>query len=153
MLSLTLYNATRTPVQEKLFTDLLPIAARVLKNEARTPAGRKWELELTLIGNTRMTQLNTHYHNKNRPTDVISLSYFDPEVPDPLVGEIFISLPYARVQAQKIGQSVDEELRFLFVHGLLHVFGYDHMKSDEEAEMLTLTYKILGRTDPAVRPA
>ena len=61
------------------------------------------------------------------------------------IGEIFISVPFACVQAKKIGQPLREELRFLFIHGLLHLFGYDHQKLAEEKEMLQLTYKILGR--------
>lgn len=92
-----------------------------------------------------MTELNKRHHKKNRPTDVISLSYFSKNMKDLFVGEIFICLPFAKKQAKQIRQSLNEELRFLFIHGLLHVFGYDHKKPREEARMKELTYRIIGR--------
>lgn len=56
----------------------------------------------------------------------------DPEAyPDPL-GDIVISVQRAIAQAEEYGHSVERELGFLFVHGFLHLIGYDH--EDEEAE-------------------
>ncbi len=176
MITLDFYNKTRTAVTPSLFTKLLDSAFAELVKDKRLSRKNDWLVELSLVGTKAITQLNTQYHNKPRPTDVVSVSYFQDmfenggketqggneilgykcgagtgtnaksgSVPSPLAGEIFISVPYARMQAKQIGQSLNEELQFLFVHGLLHVFGYDHMKPDEEAHMLALTYKILGR--------
>ena len=141
-----------------------------LVRDGRLSKNDCWSVEVSLVGTKAITQLNTQYHNKSRPTDVVSVSYFQDMFengdmwgnvmqggkkmqgykceaggPASLAGEIFISVPYATIQAKKIGQSLNDELKFLFVHGLLHVFGYDHMKPDEESHMLKLTYKILGR--------
>lgn len=148
MLNLDLYNKTTTHIQEKIFLNLLGSAEKMLIREKKIKKNEVYLLELSLVGNKTITDLNKLYHKKDRPTDVISLSYFEPGVKkrkDEFAGEIFISLPYARAQAKQIGQSLEEELRFLFMHGLLHVFGYDHMVPKEEAHMLGLTYKILGR--------
>lgn len=173
MISLDYYNKTRTLVTQTLFTKLLDSAYAELVKDRRLSKKQMWSVEVSLVGTKAITQLNTQYHNKPRPTDVVSVSYFQDmfekgdigdnemqgykceagmeqniksgSVPSPLAGEIFISVPYARMQAKQIGQSLNEELQFLFVHGLLHVFGYDHMKPDEEAHMLKMTYSILGR--------
>lgn len=146
MLTLDFYNRTGTHISPKIFIELLKKAkALLIKGKIPISSRGKLLIELALVGNKEIIALNCRYHDKNRPTDVISLSYFSKKMVDPFVGEIFICLPYAKKQARTIGQSLSEELRFLFIHGLLHLFGYDHKKPKEEAEMKKLTYKILGR--------
>jgi probable rRNA maturation factor len=61
------------------------------------------------------------------------------------VGQVFISIPTARRNAKTMKQSLEEELQFLFVHGLLHLLGFDHQTPEQEKEMLKYAYKILGR--------
>ncbi|MFA5842707.1 MAG: rRNA maturation RNase YbeY [Candidatus Gracilibacteria bacterium] len=61
------------------------------------------------------------------------------------LGQIFISIPTARRNAKTMKQSLEEELQFLFVHGLLHLLGFDHQTPEQEKEMLKYAYKILGR--------
>lgn len=144
MIILDFYNRTRNKISKKLFEKLLPAGARILRQEKKLGATAR-RIELTLIGNAAMRRLNRTHHNKDKPTDVISLSFFDASSNDEFAGEIFISVPYAKKQARKIGQPLTEELRFLFVHGLLHIFSYDHKKPREEGQMLQLAYSILGR--------
>lgn len=138
MFTLHIYNHTRQRIPERIFLDLLRHAEKLLPR-------KRFSIELSLVGYKKMTELNKRYHRKNRPTDVISLSYFGKKMRDTFIGEIFICLPYAKKQAKQIRQSLNEELRFLFIHGLLHIFGYDHKKPRDEARMKKLTYRILGR--------
>lgn len=145
MLHLEIYNKTRNKISSANFLSLLKPAYNQLIKDKRISREGNFEIELTFVGNSTITKLNKKYHQKNRTTDVISLSYFEKKMIDPFVGEIFICVPYAQIQAKKIGQSLKDELAFLFVHGLLHTFGYDHMKVNEEKHMLDLTYRILGR--------
>lgn len=145
MLTVDIYNKTRTRVRTKLFTDLLRPAEKYLAKEKIIMRQQQFLIELTLIGESQMRALNQQYHNKNRPTDVISLSYFLPRMHDPFVGEIFICIAYARKQAREIRQSLSEEVRFLFIHGLLHIFGYDHEKPEDAAHMKKAANLILGR--------
>lgn len=67
-------------------------------------------------------RLNAHYRKIDRVTDVLSFTIDDPD----LLGEIFISLPRAQVQARRYRITCEEELLRLFVHGLFHLLGYDH---------------------------
>mgnify|MGYP004447298091 FL=1 len=60
------------------------------------------------------------------------------------LGDIYISLDKAQEQAQEYGHPLDRELRFLFVHGLLHLLGYDHMTKKDEEKMFPLQEKILS---------
>lgn len=146
-LTLEIFNRTHRKISGAMFRALLPVVEKCLLKEKKITAAapRKLSIELTFIGNSEMSRLNAEFHGKPHPTDVISLSYFDKKMDDPFIGEIFICLPYAEQQAKKIRQPFKEELRFLFIHGVLHLFGYDHKKSREEAHMKKLTYQILGR--------
>lgn len=145
MIACDIYFRTRQKIPKSLFQGLLPRAAKILLAQKKISSSKKYFLELTLVGTQTMIRLNNKYRRKNKPTDVISLCYFSSGMSDAFAGEIFICLPYASGQAKKIGQSLSEELRFLFIHGLLHCFGYDHKKPREEKQMRRLTYGILGR--------
>lgn len=98
-------------------------------------------------------ELNKSYRNIDRPTDVISFAFLDNEKDKEtilksnkmvILGDIYICLDKAKEQAQEYGHSLDRELRFLFVHGLLHLLGYDHMSKEDEEVMFPLQEKILG---------
>ena len=56
-------------------------------------------------------------------------------VPD-VLGDIIISVPRAKPQSEEYGHSLERELGFLFVHGFLHLLGYDHQDEASEAEMM-----------------
>jgi probable rRNA maturation factor len=102
-------------------------------------------VQLALVGDAEIRQVNNMYRNIDKPTDVVSLSYFDqgyfPE--DSLTGEIIISIDTAKRQAKEHKHSLNEELRFLFAHGLLHIFGYDHLKAGERKAMFELQDEVL----------
>ncbi len=96
-------------------------------------------VNLCVISPGKMKKLNHEYRNKNRATDVLSFtSIFDG-------GDVLVCLAVARRQAKENGILLGEELSRLTVHGILHLFGYDHEKSAAEAKkMFALQEKILG---------
>lgn len=109
--------------------------------------------EVNLISSEQIHKLNIEYRNVDRPTDVISFAFED-EVEGEVkiltgkgaprdLGAIYISPEVAKKQAQEYGHSVLREMSFLFVHGLLHLLGYDHMKVEDETIMFSLQDKIL----------
>ena len=109
-------------------------------------------LSVTLVNNKFIHELNREYRNVDRPTDVISFAFLDGDEqrdeklhgngPVPL-GDIYISVEKAKAQAEEYGHPLERELSFLFVHGLLHLLGYDHMTKEDEAVMFKLQDEIL----------
>lgn len=61
------------------------------------------------------------------------------------LGDIVISIPKALAQAQEYGHSVEREIGFLFVHGFLHLIGYDHMTEEDEKIMFGKQEEILAK--------
>lgn len=134
--------------QEKLVIDLLEHAADFLHLSGET------ELSVTFVDNRRIQEINARYRNIDRPTDVISFALEETaedeveivrEEDEPRVlGDIIVSIPKAREQADSYGHSFERELGFLVIHGLLHLLGYDHMTKADEEEMFGLQEAILS---------
>ncbi|MEI4800248.1 rRNA maturation RNase YbeY [Bacillus sp. NPDC077411] len=110
------------------------------------------ELSITFVNNERIQEINREYRDKDQPTDVISFAMEDMgegemeivgvEMPR-MLGDIIISIPRAKEQAEEYGHSFDRELGFLAVHGFLHLLGYDHMTEEEEKVMFGKQKEIL----------
>ena len=110
-------------------------------------------ISVTIVDNAYIHEINKTYRHIDRPTDVISFAFLDDNPKrDELfksgqmvvLGEIYISFEKAQEQALSYGHSLDRELKFLFVHGLLHLLGYDHMKKEDEEIMFRLQDEILA---------
>ena len=109
-------------------------------------------VSVSIVDNDFIHELNKNYRHIDRPTDVISFAFLDNDAQraeklmkkEPVIlGDIYISYMKAEEQAQEYGHSIARELRFLFVHGLLHLLGYDHMNEEEEKVMFSLQEEIL----------
>jgi len=105
------------------------------------PKAKHEDVELLITDNDSIQLMNKQYRKKDAPTDVLSFGFEDPVH----LGQIVISLERAAEQAKEIGNSLEDELKFLFCHGVLHNLGYDHMTPSEEKEMMDMAYKILER--------
>lgn len=105
-----------------------------------------YEISVTLVTNNKIHEINKEYRHLDKVTDVISFENdFMFELEDfQDLGDIFISVDKALEQASEYQHSIERELTFLFVHGLLHCFGYDHLELDEEEEMNRLQEVILN---------
>ncbi|AKS38955.1 rRNA maturation factor [Anoxybacillus gonensis] len=118
--------------------------------EENVPDGA--EVSITFVDNEKIREINRDYRGKDQPTDVISFALEEMgeeeieivgvDVP-PVLGDIIISVPKAREQAEQYGHSFMRELGFLAVHGFLHLLGYDHETEEEEKEMFTKQELIL----------
>ncbi|MBN1129141.1 MAG: rRNA maturation RNase YbeY [Chitinispirillaceae bacterium] len=86
---------------------------------------------LIFCSNGRIRSLNAAYRGIDRATDVLSFTYDDPD----LLGEIYLSIPRAAAQAREYGLTVHEEIIRLFIHGFLHLLGYDHIKKADRLAM------------------
>lgn len=107
-------------------------------------------LDVAIISSVSMRKYNAKYRQKDYPTDVLSfpfvedLSFVKDKEPIHL-GQILINYQKAYQQAKAYGHAPLREFSFLFVHGLLHVLGYHHDTIEEEAIMINLQNKILGK--------
>ena len=106
------------------------------------------ELSCILVDDQKIHEINKEYRNIDRSTDVISFALEDNEqyyvsgMPRSL-GDIFISIDHAKMQAEEYGHSLKREMCFLFTHGLLHLLGFDHMEAEDEKEMTAMQKAIL----------
>lgn len=117
------------------------------------------EVELTFVDNEQIHQLNREYRGIDRPTDVLSFAMheekdeeltiiYEVDEAAPFVdtfGDIIISVTKAKEQSEDYGHSLDREMGFLFVHGFLHLLGYDHQDEPSEQEMMGKQEAVLAR--------
>ena len=108
-------------------------------------------VDVNVVDNKFIHQINRDYRGVDRPTDVISFAFLDDKDGIKYVGgniiqlgNILVSYEKAKEQAKEYGHSLNREMSFLFVHGLLHLLGYDHMTKEDEAKMFALQDEILG---------
>jgi rRNA maturation RNase YbeY len=111
------------------------------------------ELSVELVGDARMRRLNRLYRRKDRTTDVLAFPMRESDNPCPmLLGDVVISVPTAFRQAGEAGRSPNDEIAALLVHGVLHLCGYDHERSDKEAARMHRRERaILKALGPAPR--
>jgi len=76
-----------------------------------------------LTGDRRLQELNRQFLSSDYPTDVLS---FPSPGPDGHLGEMAVSVARAKEQAAAFGHALDEELKILLLHGVLHLMGHDH---------------------------
>ncbi|MBP3401261.1 MAG: rRNA maturation RNase YbeY [Selenomonadales bacterium] len=109
------------------------------------------EVSLMFTDDETIHEMNREYRGIDRPTDVLSFAleegeeeeiYGGPE--ENLLGDIIISVETATRQAEEYGHSVEREMAFLALHGMLHLLGYDHMEEEERKEMRAQEEAILA---------
>ena len=102
------------------------------------------------IDDEKMHEMNRDYRGIDRTTDVLSFALEDEGKFEDFreLGDIFVSMPKMKEQAKEYGHSEKRELSFLVCHGLLHLLGYDHTRSEEEEKIqFGLQDKILSELD------
>ena len=95
------------------------------------------EVELIITDDETMRELNAEYRNKKSVTDVLSFPmeapFTEQSVFDMPLGSIVIAASFVEAKAQEHGHTVQDELSLLFIHGMLHLLGFDH--ENDEGEM------------------
>ena len=130
------------PFDEKETKLLQNITKKTLKLEDQRP--RKIEVYLSFVTSEEIKELNKNKRNIDEVTDVLSFPNLEnvfhekinkkrypmdvnPETKRIVLGDIIICLDKAKEQATEYGHSFNREVCYLFVHGLLHLLGYDHI--------------------------
>ncbi|GIP01802.1 rRNA maturation RNase YbeY [Paenibacillus lautus] len=133
--------------------ELIALLEAILQKAGEAEGVTDGEVDLTFVDDEGIHELNREYRGIDRPTDVLSFAMNEitndeleiiyeleegeglESVPD-VLGDIIISVPRAKLQSEEYGHSLERELGFLFVHGFLHLLGYDHQDEASEAEMM-----------------
>jgi probable rRNA maturation factor len=97
------------------------------------------DIELTIVDDDSMRAINLEQRSIDKSTDVLSFPI--ESFPNAPLGSIVINIDLAKSVADKLGHSLDDEIALLFIHGLLHLLGYDHERDD--GEMRDLESKII----------
>ncbi len=109
---------------------------------------------ILLVDDPLMARLNEQYRAKKGPTNVLAFSLREGEAysDDAPLGDVVISLDTTAREAQREGISLRRRLQILLAHGLLHLLGHDHERSEAEAErMETAERQLLNRLDDKQR--
>lgn len=103
---------------------------------------RAGEIEVCLVSRREIKRLNRIYRDKDAVTDVLSFLLED----KPLSGQIFICYTYVKEELSA-GEDLSDQIGSLLIHGILHLYGYDHKNSEEERKMNQKAKKIKESVD------
>jgi len=124
-------NRTSLEVNEKLLNDICKSTTEK-------------DLELIITTDDEMQVINKEHRNIDKSTDVLSFPYED--MPMSPLGSIVISAWHVETKAKEFGHTTDDEFTLLFIHGLLHLLGFDHEVDNgemrEEEEKLITKFKL-----------
>ena len=136
---------------------------RLIVDEVLDMEGCDYEAQVNVIltDNEGIKAVNKECRDIDRETDVLSFpaleanktkvsakkypSDVNPESGRVVLGEIIICEKRAIEQSKEYGHSIERELGFLCAHGMLHLFGYDHMEEDDEKQMRSAQNEILEK--------
>ncbi len=117
---------------------------------------KKAELSLVLTDDKGIEEVNRLWRKKNRSTDVLSFPQYTVEElkemgvqykqgirPEWMLGDIIISMETAKRRVEELGADLNTEVIRLFIHGLVHLFGYDHEINEKEARRMRRVERIL----------
>ncbi len=142
-LSLDITRRSRVPFPAARFQLL---ARRVIKTVRPTLAKEHLSLSLAWVSDAQIRKINATYRGKDSATDVLSFSFLERgRLPiDGGLGELIISVDTLKRQAKEQGHTQTVEADVLFVHGLLHILGFDHERKADLKKMLAWEKVFLG---------
>ncbi len=107
-------------IPARLQKKFAPIARAVLE--------ANYELDVSFVSSRRIQEVNKQYRDKDKPTNILSFPFSDAS------GQIIICPVIAKKEASSLSIAADEYIQFLFIHGLLHLIGFDHGATMERKE-------------------
>lgn len=112
------------------------------------------EVGVTIVDDNTILELNREYREKDSVTDVLSFPQFEGhgdlladlrnDEATTLIGDVVICYEQAERQADEYDTGITREILYLFVHSVMHLFGYDHMEEDEKAVMRKREEEVLA---------
>jgi probable rRNA maturation factor len=118
---------------------------RILNYVASELDEKKTSVGIHLVSKDEIHKLNLETREIDKPTDVLSYPMGEEMDKSYYLGDIFINADLISAQAEEINSDTLTELKFLFMHGLLHLIGHDH-KTEEDEEKMTAKQREIFRT-------
>lgn len=100
------------------------------------------DIELVLTNNDEMQEINKNTRNIDKTTDVLSFPHDNTFLDTNFLGSLVINMQLAQEKANGLGHSLEDEVSLLFIHGMLHLLGYDH--EVDNGEMRELEIKLIN---------
>lgn len=100
------------------------------------------DIELVLTNNDEMQDINKNTRNIDKTTDVLSFPHDNTFLDTNFLGSLVINMQLAQEKANELGHSLEDEVSLLFIHGMLHLLGYDH--EVDNGEMRELEIKLIN---------
>ena len=130
-MKLTILNRSNESVPRKFLSEWLKAVEKELKKE-KLKTNARLEFNLVFVTSAEIRKLNKTYRGKNYATDVLS---FDGDG-ETTFGELVIAPQVIKRQAKEHGLTLREELGYMVLHGILHLLGFDHEKSEAQAKRM-----------------
>ena len=89
------------------------------------------DIELLIVHNEEIQELNNQHRKIDKATDVLSFP-LEFDMPNMPLGSVVISIDFVEEKSKEYGHTKEEEFSLLFIHGLLHLLGFDHEVDDGE---------------------
>ncbi len=140
----------------------IPLNEERLKKDAHTILKHlrydDFDLGILLTDNKTMHTFNKTYRDKDKPTDILSFPFY-PELQageqitskskdEKNLGDIIISPEYVKKDLDRWGQTFEQRMRTLLVHGICHLLGYDHIKDSDYEVMKKKEQELLALLEP-----
>lgn len=94
------------------------------------------QLTIRIVAEDEITELNSTYRGKDKPTNVLSFPFEAPaDIDLPLLGDIIICAKVVQQEAEAQDKPLEAHWAHMVIHGCLHLLGHDHM-DEEEAELM-----------------
>ena len=145
-LNINIINENRLYVPDKeSLMECFTIIAQILKIKEAA-------INLKIVLNEEIQKINKKFNNKNKPTNIISFEFDRPkglpkDILKEFLGDIIIAPLVLEKEAIEQNKKLDDHWKHIFVHGLLHLFGYNHLDNREAEQMEKLETKILSELD------
>lgn len=128
------FNPKSWGISPSIFKRLISKINRAFKESKRE------SMSVVFVDDPTIHALNREHMKRDYPTDVLSFSYGD----GGFLGEIYVSVDTVKSQALEHGQSLNDELNKIFVHGFLHLRGFTHDRVADTKKMRAIELKLLS---------
>lgn len=129
-MNIEILNQTKDKTPKKFVQDWTKLVYKNLKSQKLLK--KEKDLIIVFVSTAKMKKLNSQFRGKNKHTDILS---FEP-IEESSLGELVLCLPVLKKQAKEHKLSLNHEIGYMLIHGILHLLGYDHETGENDAKKM-----------------